>query len=156
MHKQQLSAGPALAHAEQVWGAVLAVVVCRMASSVIDFTMLCVVRCTGFSCLQAGARLAVSEMVIASTLQSGSKASRHLARFHQQEVVRSVQLYGVTPDSLDWACRCGMHAHSHLGVVVMCSWRYRRVICSSGRSVLAPVISMLTSMVMSVPQVYTC
>lgn len=46
-------------------------------------------------------------MVIAATLQSGSKASRHLARFHPGESLRSVQLYGVRPDSLDWACRCG-------------------------------------------------
>jgi hypothetical protein len=45
-------------------------------------------------------------MVIAATLQSGSKASAHLARFHQQEVLRSVQLYGVTPGALDWSCRC--------------------------------------------------
>jgi len=57
--------------------------------------------------VQAGARLAVSEMVIASTLRSGSRASQHLARFHAAEATRSVQLYGVTPDSIDWACRCG-------------------------------------------------
>lgn len=46
-------------------------------------------------------------MVIASTLQSGNRASKHLARFHSAEATRSVQLYGVTPDSIDWACRCG-------------------------------------------------
>eukprot|EP00775_Hariotina_reticulata_P003921 gene3921-4175_t len=44
-------------------------------------------------------------MVIASALQQGSAASRHLARFHPQEELRSVQLYGVRPESLDWACR---------------------------------------------------
>lgn len=43
--------------------------------------------------------------MIAATLQSGSKASTHLARFHQKEALRSVQLYGVRPDSLDWSCR---------------------------------------------------
>lgn len=62
---------------------------------------------------QAGARLSVSEMVIAATLQSGSKASHHLARFHQQEVLRSVQLYGVTPGALDWSCR---HLVQEVGV----------------------------------------
>lgn len=61
-------------------------------------------------CVQAGARLAVSEMVIAATLQSGSRASTHLARFHPAEALRSVQLYGVRIDSLDWACRCVMSA----------------------------------------------
>lgn len=49
--------------------------------------------------------MAISEMVIASALQQGSAASRHLARFHPQEALRSVQLYGVRPESLDWACR---------------------------------------------------
>jgi hypothetical protein len=44
-------------------------------------------------------------MVIASTLQSGAKASRQLIRFHPDEVLRSVQLYGVSPEPLDWACR---------------------------------------------------
>lgn len=47
----------------------------------------------------------MSEMLIAHTLQSGSKASQHLARFSEQELNRSVQLYGVTPQSIDWACR---------------------------------------------------
>lgn len=71
--------------------------------------MLCTV-CSGLLValcwlVQAGARLAVSEMVIASTLQSGSKASSHLIRFHADEARRSVQLYGVSPEPLDWACR---------------------------------------------------
>ncbi|KAF8065573.1 dus [Scenedesmus sp. PABB004] len=66
----------------------------------------------------AGAGLAVSEMVIASTLRSGAPASRHLARWHADEAVRSCQLYGVRPDSIDWAVRhlvgdCGV-AHVDL------------------------------------------
>lgn len=66
-----------------------------------------VVHCQPFCIFQAGAGMAVSEMVIASTLMDGSAASRHLARWHPGEAIRSVQLYGVRPDSIDWACRCG-------------------------------------------------
>jgi hypothetical protein len=55
---------------------------------------------------QAGARLAVSEMVIASTLRDGNKASAHLTRFHPNEALRSAQLYGVSHEPLTWACRC--------------------------------------------------
>jgi tRNA-dihydrouridine synthase len=55
--------------------------------------------------LQAGASMAVSEMVIAATLQAGNQASRHLASWHADETIRSVQLYGVRPETLDWACK---------------------------------------------------
>lgn len=74
------------------------------------FTLLFATSC--FVHVQAGARLAVSEMVIAATLQSGSKASRHLMRFHPSEELRSVQLYGVRPEPLDWACRWDPATHS--------------------------------------------
>lgn len=49
--------------------------------------------------------MAVSEMVIAATLQAGNAASRHLASWHPQEGIRSVQLYGVRPQTLDWAVK---------------------------------------------------
>jgi tRNA-dihydrouridine synthase len=49
--------------------------------------------------------MAVSEMVIAATLQAGNHASRHLASWHPDEAIRSVQLYGVRPETLDWACK---------------------------------------------------
>jgi hypothetical protein len=55
--------------------------------------------------VQAGAGLAVSEMVIAATLQAGNAASRHLASWHADESIRSVQLYGVRPETLDWASK---------------------------------------------------
>eukprot|EP00878_Enallax_costatus_P026813 GHUV01028814.1.p1 GENE.GHUV01028814.1~~GHUV01028814.1.p1 ORF type:complete len:215 (+),score=56.91 GHUV01028814.1:540-1184(+) len=55
---------------------------------------------------QAGASMAVSEMVIASTLREGNAASKHLAKWHPDERIHSVQLYGVRPGSIDWACRC--------------------------------------------------
>jgi tRNA-dihydrouridine synthase len=55
--------------------------------------------------VQAGASMAVSEMVIAATLQAGNQASRHLASWLPGEAIRSAQLYGVRPETLDWACK---------------------------------------------------
>lgn len=66
--------------------------------------------------------MAVSEMVIASTLMEGSAASRHLARWHPDETIRSVQLYGVRPDSVDWACRCTRLSRMHrIEHIALCS-----------------------------------
>ncbi|WIA36593.1 hypothetical protein OEZ86_007882 [Tetradesmus obliquus] len=85
---------------------------------------------------QAGASMAVSEMVIAATLQAGNAASRHLASWHPQEGIRSVQLYGVRPQTLDWAVKhlvqeCGVH---HIDLNFGCP--VRKVTAKGGGSAL--------------------
>lgn len=52
-------------------------------------------------CAAAGAQLCISEMVIAHTLVDGSREALQLVRFRGDEALRSVQLYGTKPGSLE-------------------------------------------------------
>jgi len=56
-------------------------------------------------CRRYGAGLYVSEMITARALKEGNRKTLRLADFGLDEHPRSMQLYGVEPDSLAWATR---------------------------------------------------
>ncbi len=57
---------------------------------------------------EAGASLATSEMVVASALVARSPKTLRLASWHEDERIRSCQLYGVRPEALEVRLQCGV------------------------------------------------
>ncbi|KAI8464215.1 MAG: dihydrouridine synthase-domain-containing protein [Monoraphidium minutum] len=75
-------------------------------------------------CFEAGAAACVGEMLLAHELVAGNRRTRHLARFHESEALRSAQLYAVDPRMAAAAARlladAGVH---HIDLNFGCSVR---------------------------------
>ncbi|PIE98055.1 MAG: tRNA dihydrouridine synthase DusB, partial [Propionibacterium sp.] len=73
-------------------------------------------------CREQGAGLYVCEMITARGLVMGDGKTKQMLAFHQQENIRSVQLYGVDPKSLAEATKilCADYQVNHIDLNFGC------------------------------------